>query len=176
MVGLGKGRAAQALRVAYAAERGDLVETDLAPAAAEAAAAALDGARADAGRVGKYLARYREVRPARVAPRAGLASHARRRRAPRSGRPAPRHAALSLVAPRWVLLDSDGRLLKLIYKLADTLRVGRLVLSPAPQVQSKRAGMEAALAADATDAGAADALDDGASEVGRFTACGTIEC
>ncbi len=39
------------------------------------------------------------------------------------------------------------------------------MLSPAPQVQSKRAGMEAALAADPAGDGAADALDDGASEV-----------
>jgi len=86
------------------------VETDLAPAAAEAAAAALDGARADAGRVGKYLARYREVRPARVTPRAGA----------RAARAAPARAALgapciptcsaqpddpfSLTLPRWLLM------------------------------------------------------------------------
>lgn len=54
----------QALRVAYAAGRADLVETDLAPAAAEAAAASLESARADEARVAKYLARYREVPPA----------------------------------------------------------------------------------------------------------------
>ncbi|KAK9834184.1 hypothetical protein WJX81_006434 [Elliptochloris bilobata] len=50
----------ESMRVAYAYGRGDLVETSLAPAAAEAAAAALEAARADEARVAKYLARYAE--------------------------------------------------------------------------------------------------------------------
>jgi len=66
--------------VAHAAERGDLVETDLAPAAAEAAAAALDGARAD-----------------RACAVQGAVQGTRRRRAPRAGRPAFQRAALSLM-------------------------------------------------------------------------------
>lgn len=64
----------QALRVAYAAERADLVETDLAPAAAEAAAASLQSARGDEARVAKYLARYREVQQKRAGMEAALAA------------------------------------------------------------------------------------------------------
>jgi hypothetical protein len=88
--------------VAHAAERGDLVETDLAPAAAEVAAAALDGARADAGRVGKYLARYREVRPARRAPRAGA----------RAARTAPARAALEAPCSPTCGAQLDNRALR----------------------------------------------------------------
>ena len=56
----------EGLRAAAAAGRDDLVDTVLAPAAADAAAAEVDDAAADAARSHKYLARYREVRERRL--------------------------------------------------------------------------------------------------------------
>ena len=56
-----------ALRVAADAGRSDLVDTTVAPAVAEAAAAALDDARTDADRARKYRARYKDVQARRVA-------------------------------------------------------------------------------------------------------------
>lgn len=56
-----------ALGAAYEAVREDLVETVLAPAAADAASTTLADAREDAGRVVKYLARYKSVQARREA-------------------------------------------------------------------------------------------------------------
>ena len=57
----------QALHAAHAVGRDDLVDTVLAPAAAEAAAAALSDARDDADRARKYLGRYQDLQARRLA-------------------------------------------------------------------------------------------------------------
>ena len=61
-----------ALRVGADAGRSDLVDTTVAPAVADAAAAALDDARTDAERARKYLARYKDVQARRVAMQAAV--------------------------------------------------------------------------------------------------------
>jgi elongator complex protein 1 len=63
-----------ALGAAYEAGRDDLVETVLAPAAADAAASTLADAREDATRVAKYLARYKAVQNRRQVLDAAMAA------------------------------------------------------------------------------------------------------
>ncbi|KAK9808650.1 hypothetical protein WJX72_001296 [[Myrmecia] bisecta] len=62
----------EALRVAYRAMRGDLVETVVAPAGAEAAASQLTQLREDVSRVDKYLARLKDVQQKRISLQAAL--------------------------------------------------------------------------------------------------------